>query len=228
MTSHVTSLGAQLKQECCIQAIITHTARHQELPQHQSNLVKGVSNYVLVGTSIPELRRWTAISKLTDTLHLFNTTQGLVTHTPNNQNEILLSLATWCHANLSRDVRHNSVWHSVQYLAPTSEPIQFQPLAQHSECAELCHGYYIQVSTEDSCDEESYMDHTQMSEDDPSEEDLGNDNNDVSTWIDSVAEHFEPGDSIWAMTLNNQDDGLFWTPIDLSDQDNAKSFTMYK
>jgi hypothetical protein len=144
VTSHLTSLGAHLKQECSIQAIITHTTRHQELPQHQSTLVKGISNYVLVGTSTPELCRWTAISKLTDnTLHLFNTTQGLVTHTPNNQNEILLSLVTWCHADLSRDVRCKSVQHSIQYLVPTSEPIQSQPLAQYPECAELCHGYYI-------------------------------------------------------------------------------------
>jgi hypothetical protein len=72
------------------------------------------------------------------------------------------------------------------------------------------------------------VEHTQMSEEDPSEEDSGNDNDDVSIWIDNVAEHFEPGDSIWAMTLNSQDDGLFWTPIDPSDQDKAKSFTMYK
>jgi len=148
MTSHMTSFGAQLKQECSIQAIITHITRHQELPQHKSTLVKGISNYVLVGTSTPELCRWTAISILTDnTLHLFNTTQGLVTHTPNNQNEILPSLVTWCHVNLSRDVRHDSVrhlvWQSVWHLVPTLEPIQSQPLAQYPECAELCHGYYV-------------------------------------------------------------------------------------
>ena len=79
--------------------------------------------------------------------------------------------------------------------------------------------YYIRVSDMNNSDTEEY-------ESDKRSDGEGIGDEEVTIWTDDIAKHFEPGDSIWMMTLDDQaSDGMFWTP---GEPDNTYSFTMYK
>ncbi|KAG2112069.1 uncharacterized protein F5147DRAFT_651167 [Suillus discolor] len=105
------------------------------------------------------------------------------------------------------------------------------PQMQNLETMQLSYGLYVQAS--DTLEE--YKDFGQGSAESYDSATIEeSDENMVTIWTDSITDHFEPGDSIWTMTLDgHENEGMFWTPDNpfkypLASSENANSFTMYK